>query len=74
MLEKSKGPVCECLHQLGDHSNLRYGDLADTNTTPSETIIGNIEAVWHGDNCKKCECTHFNLTFDREKLVKANSL
>lgn len=75
MLNKNKGPVCECLHQLGDHSNLRYGNLLDTETTPSIDYLTerNIEAVWHGDKCNNCECTHFLITFNQDKLIKANS-
>lgn len=73
MLEKGKGPVCECLHQLGDHSNLRYGNLSGTETTASKSVILNIKAVWHGDRCKNCTCNNFLITFDKEKLIKANS-
>ena len=73
-MDKSKGGFCECLHQLGDHANLRYGyDLIgpDANYVPVENVISNLQAIWRADQCKHCECSYFIITFNQEKLIKA---
>jgi hypothetical protein len=71
MGNKNKGPYCYCLHQLGDHANLKYS-LDGKIWIFSKKVIGDVPASWIGKKCNKCKCKNYNLTFldERIKLIK----